>query len=305
MAGRAYRLKRTEPAAGGLRRIAVACATEAAVELRRVGRGKGGEREIHTARKDLKKVRAVLRLARGSLGEDLYRSESLRYREAGRALSATRDAQVKMETLESLLSEFDVEASQESIDEWGRALELDEEAAGERARSRGGESASAAIELIEEGRRWIEAWPLEDDSWSLVESGLARAYGRGREAMRSARRRPVSDDVHEWRKRAKDLWYQLRILESLWPEAMAGAAQRLHDLNDLLGDHNDLAVLREDLEGRDLAAPDKARLEAAIAARQRQLLSAALDLGRRIYAEKPKAHGRRIRAYWVAAGRPD
>jgi hypothetical protein len=34
--------------------------------------------------------------------------------------------------------------------------------------------------------------------------------------------------------------------------------------------------------------------------RRRELATAALDLGRRLYAEKPKAFSRRLRGYWTA-----
>ena len=37
---------------------------------------------------------------------------------------------------------------------------------------------------------------------------------------------------------------------------------------------------------------------AAIRTRQEELLSEALPLGERLYADKPKAYRRRIKAYW-------
>ncbi|HET9185606.1 MAG TPA: hypothetical protein VFN82_05630, partial [Solirubrobacterales bacterium] len=67
-----------------------------------------------------------------------------------------------------------------------------------------------------------------------------------------------------------------------------------------LGDHHDLAVLRADLRRRNLGEAETAALEAAIDRRQEELASAALPLGRRLYAEPPKAFRRRLRAYWRA-----
>ncbi len=304
MRGRAYRLKQDEPAATGLRRIAAGRAERAVREMRRAARGESVEDAVHEARKDLKKLRSVLRLGRAELGEKAYRRESRRYRDAGRALSATRDAQVKSEALEALLAAREVEASEQGLEEWGLGLERDEAAAGLIARGRDGEGIAAIADAVAAGRRRIDGWPLHDDSWALVEAGLGRAYRDGRRAMRRSSRRSDAVRVHEWRKRAKDLWHQLRILDSLWPEPLAEAAGRLHELGDLLGEHQDLEVLREDLDRRGLAASDTAAFEAAIGARQEQLLGAALDLGRRVYAEKPAAFRRRIRAYWRAAGRP-
>jgi CHAD domain-containing protein len=61
---------------------------------------------IHSARKDLKKLRSAIRLVRSELGEDLFRGENRRYRDAGRTLGQSRDAEVKIKTLEALQERF-------------------------------------------------------------------------------------------------------------------------------------------------------------------------------------------------------
>ena len=54
---------------------------------------------------------------------------------------------------------------------------------------------------------------------------------------------------HDWRKRAKDVWYQLRLLQDTWPDVMKAMAGQASQLSDLLGDDHDLAVLSTKLEG--------------------------------------------------------
>src|SRR5260370_31418411 len=54
---------------------------------------------IHSARKDLKSLRALLKLARGSIANDVRRNENLIFRDTGRSLSALRDAQALVEAL--------------------------------------------------------------------------------------------------------------------------------------------------------------------------------------------------------------
>ena len=56
--------------------------------------------------------------------------------------------------------------------------------------------------------------------------------------------------MHEFRKRAKDLWYLLRLLAGAWPGLLDPSAEQLHELTEMLGDHHDLAVLGEDLGAR-------------------------------------------------------
>src|SRR6201999_1445400 len=88
----AYRLKTDEAAPVGLQRIAAGRARKARKKLDEVE--DDGAAAIHGARKDLKKLRAVLRLVREELGEKAYRTQNRRFRDAGRLLSDTRDAEV-------------------------------------------------------------------------------------------------------------------------------------------------------------------------------------------------------------------
>jgi hypothetical protein len=76
---------------------------------------------------------------------------------------------------------------------------------------------------------------------------------------------------------------------------------RAHDLSDLLGDHHDLAVLREDAEGRAglLRRETIDSLDELIEQRQTELLDDALAVGEELYAEKPKKFAARIEGYWT------
>jgi hypothetical protein len=110
---RVYGLQKKKTPSEGIRRIAAGRAQQAIEELRSAARGEEPAESIHSTRKDLKKLRSLLRLVRGELGEGLYKSENERYREVGRSLSATRDAQVKAETLRSLLEHSEIEPAVE------------------------------------------------------------------------------------------------------------------------------------------------------------------------------------------------
>jgi CYTH domain-containing protein/CHAD domain-containing protein len=292
-----YRLEPDEPAPEGLQRVAAARARKARRKLGEVE--SEGAVAIHGARKDLKKLRAVLRLLRDELGEKPYRAQNRRYRDAGRLLSDTRDAEVKVETLDDLEQRFGEEFPAAAAEHWRRDLERERYAASADAGGEVGERVERAAAAIDQGRDEIAAWELGKDSWRLVEPGVLTAYRDGRAAMREALDEPSVESVHEWRKRAKDLWYQLRILRELWPEVLGATADQAHDLADLLGDHHDLTVLTADLETRDLVQPEAVR--ALIARRQTELFERAVAIGERLYAEKPKAFGKRIKAYWKAA----
>jgi CHAD domain-containing protein len=279
-----------------LTRVAAGRAEAALERLRENEAGEGdAAAAVHGVRKDMKKLRTVLRLVRFELGKERYRWENSRFRDAARTLSEARDAEVKLETLE-VLAEHEEDLPGEAVDAWRKILDRDREAAANFAHDE--EALAEARSLIESGLEGIHAWELEGDSWKLIEPAVIRTYRRGRRAMKKARARRRDGDLHEWRKRAKDLWYELRLLSCAWPGPLEATAEEAHRLTVLLGDHHDLAVLREDLRERNLGEAETAALAAAIAHRQEELAAEAFSLGRRLYAERPQELNRRLRRYW-------
>ncbi len=293
-----YRLARDEELAAGLTRVAAGRAEKALERLRESSAGEADTADaVHGARKDMKKLRTVLRLLRDELGGKRCKKENARFRDAARTLSETRDAEVKLETLDALVEHAQA-LPEEAVESWRKILDRDREAATNAARDE--PAVAEAIALIEEGLEAIRGWELEGDSWQLIDASVTRTYRRGRRAMKVAEKHRGEGDFHEWRKRAKDLWYELRLLSAAWSGPLEATADEAHNLTDLLGDHHDLAVLREDLCERNLGEDETVALVAAIGRRQDELAADAFPLGRRLYAERPKDFSRRMRRYWGA-----
>jgi CHAD domain-containing protein len=257
---------------------------------------------VHEARKDLKKLRAALRLVRDDIGRKAYRRENHRFRDAGRRLSAARDAEVKLDTLKALAERFDGELPVEAASRLEDALGNERaEATAQVEREGDGSPRAAAVSEIEAGRAAIDDWPLGDGGWELFAPGVKRSYRRGRRRLAEVHANPSAETVHEWRKRVKDLWYHLRLLRDAWPPVLGEIADEAHRLADALGDHHDLAVLAEDAGGRAelISGEDLEQLRELVARRQDELLGEALSLGGRIYAESPKRFEARLHKYWA------
>jgi CHAD domain-containing protein len=292
---RSYGLTRDEGLAAGLTRVAASRAESAVERLRESSAGEAETADaVHGARKDMKKLRTVLRLLRDELGKKTYQRENARFRDAARALSRTRDAEVKLETLDAL-AEHEDGLPAEAVESWRRILDRDREAATNAARDE--PAVEEAISLIEAGLAGIEGWELEGDSWAMVDAAVIRTYRRGRRALKAAGKGRGEAEFHEWRKRVKDLWYELRLFSPAWSGPLEATADEAHKLSDLLGDHHDLAVLRRDLRERNLGEGETVALEAAISRRQEELAAAAFPLGRRLYAERPRDFSHRMRRY--------
>jgi hypothetical protein len=107
--------------------------------------------------------------------------------------------------------------------------------------------------------------------------------------------------LHAWRKRVKDLWYHERLLAPICGPSTSGQAEDAHRLADLLGDDHDLGVLRQTLTRDHIAvAVDLDAVVSLIDHRRADLQTEAVQIGKRVYAEKPKAFRRRMRRSWNA-----
>ena len=284
---RAYRLNDGEPLPEGIGRVARGRIDHAVDELRGES-DSTPEEAVHEARKDMKKLRALLRLARGELGKSTSARENACFRDAARELSGARDSDVMLETL----GELELPS--------GLGWELRKLIQAQRETNGAGDREAAArdaVAILEQARERVGDWPLRHDSFDAVADGLERTYRRGRRDFRAARDEPTVEALHEWRKRVKDLWYQHTLLRSLWPPVMSAVGDEAHELSDLLGDDHDLAMLA-DWAGEH-AAPGPAYF-VAVAERRAKLQGEAFVLGARVYAEKPSAYLRRVRSLWDA-----
>jgi len=240
----------------------------------------------------------VLHMLRHELGDERYRAQNDAYRDSGRLLSASRDAEVKVQTLEAVCERYAERLPAGAADEWLRALREERDRAVDALGEDGGAALDQALATVEAGRAQIDSWPLEREDWKLVGPGISRAYKRGRKRMRRVADDPDPEAIHEWRKRVKDLWYHLRVLAVATPEGLADRVEIADRLADALGDHHDLAVLRDDLLLRELPTVKRAALVGAIADRQEELLAEALPLGERLYDRKPKRFRKKMRSGW-------
>ena len=254
---------------------------------------------VHEARKDFKKLRGLIRLVRSSLG-DAYQLENACYRDAGRELSDVRDAQAMLETFEALRERYPNETR--SLKGIGRRLERRRERIAT-ADTTFDEKRSSVAARLDQARERVETWPVHLDRFDTLAEGLQRTYSRGRSAMAAAYQERSPHAFHEWRKRAKYSWYHAHILTPIWPPVMAALEKELHQLSTLLGDHHDLAVLRElgQTESAEVGTQRQVvRLMELVDLRQKELEDEAQLLGSRIYCDKPKAFRGRLAAWWQA-----
>ena len=93
-----------ETVPGGVKRIALE-QIDKTVEQTKPG-SKSRDEAIHDARVSLKKLRALLRLARAKHNDDIFLHENTYYRDAGRRLSELRDTTIMLTAFDQLTKHY-------------------------------------------------------------------------------------------------------------------------------------------------------------------------------------------------------
>lgn len=270
-----FHIRRTEPLAAGLRRIAreqigIVISSFEDPEL-------PDTEKVHRLRARCKKMRALLRLP-GPLMGDAFRSEDARFRDAGRRLGELRDEYVQARTLAHVLSEEGDEAEPDRDAFAAEPSMLAESLAAMRA----------ALAAVDE-------WPLPVEGYCDIGPGHVGTYRKARKAWQRALKRPDDEHFHKLRKWTKYHWYQTRILERVNKAAMRERRVRLQVLGEVLGQAHDLAVLEAGLDGR---GESTGRARHQIDRQKRRLYVRALKLSREVYDQSPDALAADLARWW-------
>ena len=292
-----YRIGADEPVRGAIARCGREQLDQAIRELSE-GINEDPVRAVHNARKAIKKERSLLRLARGTMPSAQRRRENATLREAGRALAGVRDADVLISTVDGLSKRFAGQVPAKTFTAIRKALASRR---GDQTRALSDALDAQAVQDLGSVLLRVEEWKLRRGGWKAIDSGLVRSYQRGRKELKRAQRSRSLADLHAWRKRVKDLWYQERLLGEICGSAITGHAKEAHHVADLLGDDHDLGLLRDELSRGTMPAPvDVDAVVSLIDHRRDELQLEGLAIGRRLYAERPAAYRRRMRRAFKA-----
>jgi len=279
-----YFLNPREAPAAGLRRILRERIDETIDHLVRAEAAP--ESAVHEVRKNIKRIRAALRLARFGLGEAAYSTENYRFRDLGRKLAAARDATVLRETLRSILLD-----SEHSVEEVGP---IEVGLFGPPPDPSAGFSLLPSAELIADFRaagERVAQMEMDAGSGDFVYNGLADTAARARRRYREAYEHPeTAEKFHEWRKQVKYLWHQFEILSGTPGSDGVVLAEDLEHLSGQLGLAHDAAILYDWLITKAPETPgiDPGRLARIVRRARLDHEGAALPHGRRLFTQKPE-----------------
>ncbi|HMG34957.1 MAG TPA: CHAD domain-containing protein [Blastocatellia bacterium] len=290
-----FRIKEGEQVPAAIKRISLD-QVDRSVDLLEL-RTRNKARAVHEARVCFKKIRAVLRLVQGEIGREIFKVENAAYRDTGRQLSAARDTVVVAGALEDLVREFGEKLADPDIRSLRKRLR----------RSRADQhidrdQVAKVIDDLNAARLRVEGWPLFTDGFGALKLGVKRTYKKGRDAYAVAQAERTSESFHEWRKQVKYLWYQLSVLNPMWPKVLDTFSDELSRLSDYLSEDHDLSLLRDraDRSEEYSTSSEFEKLVQLIDNRRGHLQAKAQTVGVRIYSERPRAFANRLQSYWEA-----
>ena len=259
---------------------------------------------IHSVRKEVKKVRAVLGLIREKTGGNTYRKGVKTLRAAGRLLRDARDAHVRPRTLERLMTHFRDRLAASSFS--GIKKILRQSCQAETREFLKGGAVARVDRMLQKFNRRAGDLKVRAEGWGAIRLGLGESYRQGQKSLAVARKEPSPENLHQWRKHVQDLWHQLRLLCPVHPKELRGMTDTLKQLSQYLGDDHDLVMLWQ-FETRRCArwhAGEVELMRQLNELRRKELQTEAFRLGARFYREKPSAFCRRLENYWRAWKKP-
>ena len=263
-------------------RAAAKDAEDAVTEIKK----KGAAVAVHSSRKALRRARAVLSLVGSALPKVERRAIKDALQAGRRGLSRSRDHAVAPETLTLLpLGVEEREAAEKILASAAQAMPPAAEV--EELLRTAAKHAAAQVEALE------AALP-QTLAWDIVEDGVRSVYRAARSARRAAKRDTAA--FHTWRRRMKELGYQLEIVGKYAAARVDQIHQEIEGVTATASSAVDMLMLREFVETF-AEGVDKSRvkhLDVALHAALGDLAKAARKAGRDAFARSPAKFAKRL-----------
>lgn len=253
--------------------------------------------DVHEARKHVKKARALLRLVRSALGGE-YGPANHRLRAANRLLGPIADASAVVATFDRLCDLEGERLAAPTVSAIRAGLLARAERVSQRAEA--GRARARAVRLLKTQQRRENDLKVKQRGKAAVVAAVKAAHRGSRDARDEALADPRPDALHAWRRRVKNQWYLLRLLDHACGGRLVDDQHRLEVLDACLGElHNADLLVPLIREAPSLSPRAAARGLRSVRAYRRDLLGKARTLGR-CFDETPASHAERVRALWVS-----
>ena len=280
-------LKKAESIGPAVQRV---CRAHAGTALACLRNAKEPE-AVHEARKEIKRLRAVFRLARGGMARADFRKISKTMRLAAKPMAALRDAQVKRQALETLAGKN----AKRKFPDLSAALETNFRQ--KRREFERHDLAAVAKFILKTVRRQLADMKLKPSGSAKMEQGLKNSHRRCQNAWMVAARKPTPENFHAWRQQVKNFWHQLQFFGPKGPARARAMMRKLETLAGELGNDHDLVLLQQFAEEHCGQTNETTGLNRLIDSRRKQLAAVIRNHGADLSAWTPREVGARFKPH--------
>jgi CHAD domain-containing protein len=241
---------------------------------------------VHDYRKALRRARAVLSLVTGALPKSERRAVRRALQEARRAVSIARDHAVAPDVFSTLtLDEISQEAVKAVFANAHAAMPASAEI--KQLLAEGAARAAAQVEALE------AALPATI-SWEVVADGVRDVFEAAAHARSAAKR--SKRQFHSWRRRSKELTYQLEVIAGYAGEHVAEIQHQIEAIADTQSPAVDLIMVRDFVRtyGQGIAPEAFDTLLHAIDTQLDDLMRDSRSAGGEVFKVVPKKFARRL-----------
>jgi CHAD domain-containing protein len=154
---------------------------------------------------------------------------------------------------------------------------------------------------LDQTRRNFHRLRISRNEWKAIEPGVRRVYRQCRRRMMRALAHGDDDAYHKWRIRIKSLYYELQMLQSVWPARLTKIVAGLNKLQDQIGADHDLVVLKRSLDRNPLRFGGSESVERVLMSandKSRKLRQTTDPLGKAIFEQTSRSFVSELGQHW-------
>jgi CHAD domain-containing protein len=250
---------------------------------------------VHRIRISVKKMRALLRLIRDQMGDKLYHKQTEAWSAVATSVAPLRNLEIQLKTLCKVCRHNSRRVSSEEFANLWRSLLKERE-------KHLAEAVASKKQLkrkLRSALHGIKSWPLKGLKGRDLRLGINKSYHRFMKAYEKAKSLPTVGNLHVWRKRTKDLTYQLEMIKRLGAKPAGKLLGKLMRLGKALGDDHDLALLK--LKADKFDPHVSKEFQKSVRLRQAELQQSAFELGGKLSMIKAAAFDLEVKSSFIFA----
>jgi CHAD domain-containing protein len=298
--GKQFEIDKRETFEQGIIRLLVQLNTDIS---RQIVSGSRVHISIHEARKNIKKIRSILRLVRHEIGEEIYHELNTFYRESGQQVAQLRDDTSIIELLEGSKKRIKSGDLQLAIQKSIRLTKKKRET--EFIEFHKNKTDIQLSKAFDEKAKVLSRLQISGNPEIFIMKSLNKIYINTTKRMKLAEAEGTNEAYHNWRKQVKYLMFQMMLLKNAWPNFFNAYIIELGNLQKLLGNLHDLDILNSLVVKGDLLPLNKNQkgiLLKYIYPRRASLKKQVHTIGNLLFTESSPAFSKRLLGIWMNSG---